>query len=186
MTNFYIADLHFGHDAVMSFDSRPFLTIEEHDAALIKNWNEVVGIDDDVYILGDISWYKSTKTIDIFKQLNGNLHLIKGNHDDKVLKNPELRKLFVEICDYKEITDDDGMGIILCHYPIHCFKNHYYSWVMLYGHTHNTWEYDFVEKMRKEMIDIHNVHCRMHNVGCMMPWMKFTPRTITEILDACE
>ena len=186
MTNYYIADLHFGHQNIMAFDNRPFIDVEEHDAVLIKNWNMVVDIDDDIYIIGDISWYNSTKTIEILKQLNGRLHLVKGNHDSKILKNPELRKLFVEICDYKEITDDDGLGIILCHYPIHCFKNHYYDWIHLYGHVHATWEGDFVDKMKKEMIDIYDVSCRMYNVGCMMDYMGYTPRTLTEILNACE
>ena len=75
MTNYYIADLHFGHQNIMAFDNRPFIDVEEHDAVLIKNWNMVVGIDDDIYIIGDISWYNSTKTIEILKQLNGRLHL---------------------------------------------------------------------------------------------------------------
>lgn len=48
--NFYISDLHFGHKNALSFDDRPFTTIEEHDNLIIKNWNEVVNIDDDVYI----------------------------------------------------------------------------------------------------------------------------------------
>ena len=34
-------------------------------------------------------------TIEIFKQLNGNKHLIKGNHAGRLLKNAELRSLFV-------------------------------------------------------------------------------------------
>ena len=63
--NFYISDLHFGHKNALSFDNRPFTTIEEHDNLIINNWNEVVNIDDDVYILGDISWYNVSKTIEI-------------------------------------------------------------------------------------------------------------------------
>ena len=65
--NYFISDLHVGHINCLAFDNRPFINIDEHDAYLIKNWNETVGIDDDVYILGDISWYNSTKTIEIFK-----------------------------------------------------------------------------------------------------------------------
>lgn len=52
---YFIADLHFGHKNCLSYDARPFTTIEEHDQALINNWNSVVCIDDDVWILGDIS-----------------------------------------------------------------------------------------------------------------------------------
>ena len=70
MSNFFIADTHWGHKNSLSFDNRPFKTIEEHDETLMNNWNNVVGIDDDVYLLGDVSWYNSTKTIEIIKQLN--------------------------------------------------------------------------------------------------------------------
>lgn len=43
----------------------------------------------------------NTKTIEIFNNLNGNIHLIKGNHDDKLLRNKELQKRFVEITNYQ-------------------------------------------------------------------------------------
>ena len=52
--NYFISDLHFGHQNALSFDDRPFKTIEDHDIALIKNWNDTVGIDDDVWVLGDL------------------------------------------------------------------------------------------------------------------------------------
>lgn len=186
--NFYIADLHFGHQNVMAFDSRPFPDIETHDNVIIENWNNVVGIDDDVYILGDISWHNSTKTIEIFKQLNGNKHLIVGNHDKKLLKNQKLKSLFVEVVDYKELTFDNGKGIVLCHYPIPCFNNHYYGWIHLYGHVHNSWEWEVMEHTKKHLVKASgdNKPCRMYNVGCMLSYIGYAPRTLTEILEACE
>ena len=90
--DYFISDLHFGHENCLVFDNRPFKSIEEHDATIIKNWNDVVGMDDDVYLLGDISWYNATKTIEIFNQLNGRIHLIRGNHDSKLLRNRELQQ----------------------------------------------------------------------------------------------
>ena len=182
--NRFIADLHLGHKNMLSFDSRPFETIEENDNFIIDNWNYTVDFNDDVYILGDISWYNSTKTIEIMKQLNGNKHLIIGNHDKRLLKNPKLRNEFVEICDYKEITFDDGTGLILCHYPIIAFKNHYYGWIHLYGHTHNTWENDVVVRAIKDSIEVSGKPCRMYNVGVMMPEIWYQPRTLSEILKA--
>ncbi len=184
--NFYIADMHFGHQNVLAFDNRPFSSIEENDRTMIDNWNSVVGMSDDVYILGDISWHNSTETIKIIEQLNGNKHLIRGNHDPKVLKNPKLQNLFIEITDYKEITFDDGKGLVLCHYPILAFKNHYYGWIHLYGHVHTTWEYDLIEESRKKSIEISGKPCRMYNVGAMMPYMNYMPHTLTGILKACE
>jgi len=184
MANYYIGDLHFGHKNGMAYDNRPFSSIEENDKVLIDNWNSTVGMTDDVYILGDISWYNSTETIKIVKRLNGNKRLIRGNHDAKVLKNPKLQELFVEITDYKEITFDDGSGLVLCHYPILAFKNHYYGWIHLYGHVHATWEYDLIEEFRKKSIEISGKPCRMYNVGVMTPEISYKPRTLTEILRA--
>ena len=181
MATFYIADLHFGHANVLKFDNRPWVKIEDHDAALIKNWNDTVGFDDDVYILGDFSWYNVTKTIEIFKQLNGRKHLIIGNHDLKLLKNQDIRALFVEIEYYKEISDGNNY-IILSHYPIPCFNKHYYGSIHLYGHVHNSFEWNMMESVKREMTELYSKPCRMFNVGAMISYINYTPRTLSEIL----
>lgn len=180
--NYFISDLHFGHKNCLAFDNRPFNTIEEHDDFIIRAWNETVGIDDDVYILGDISWYNSTKTIEIFKQLNGRLHLMKGNHDKTILKNTELRSLFVEIADYTELFIDKNTSIVLCHYPIPCFNNHYYGWYHFYGHVHNSFEWNMMENNKRQMTELYGKECRMFNVGAMMPYIHYTPRTFEQII----
>lgn len=180
--NYFISDLHFGHVNCLGFDNRPFTNIEDHDKTLIENWNNTVDIDDDVYILGDISWYNTTRTIEIFSQLNGNKHLIIGNHDGKLLKSRELRALFVEIRDYKEITLDNGKGIVLSHYPIVCFKNHFYGWYHLYGHVHVSFEENMVQNFKHQMTALYDKPLNMWNVGCMKEYMQYTPRTLEEII----
>ena len=136
MAYFFIADTHFGHEAALAFDNRPFKTIEEHDEALIENWNNAAGPDDEIFVLGDISWYNATKTNEIVRALNGKKHLIVGNHDRNLLKNREFQSLFMEITDYKELLFPDKKGVVLSHYPIPCFNHHYYGWYHLYGHVH--------------------------------------------------
>ena len=54
MSIFFIADLHFDDENIMNYESRPFSTADEMNAAIIENWNRVVGKDDTVYLLGDI------------------------------------------------------------------------------------------------------------------------------------
>lgn len=181
--NYYIADTHFGHKNCLAFDNRKFKTIEEHDETLISNWNGVVGMEDDVFLLGDISWHNTTKTIEIFNQLNGIIHLIRGNHDAKLLKNRELQSRFIEITDYKELTLPNGKGIVLCHYPIPCFKNHFYGWYHLYGHVHTSFEWNMMEQVKYQMTELYGKSCQMFNVGCMLPYMDYTPRTLEEILE---
>lgn len=179
---FYISDLHFGHKNSLAFDNREFPDIETHDNAIIERWNSVVGIDDEVWILGDISWYNATKTIEIFSQLNGIKHLCVGNHDKKLLRNKDVRNLFIEIVDYKEIEFDNGLGVVLSHYPIPCYNKHYYGWYHLYGHVHNSFEWQMMKQIQYQMRALYDKKSNMYNVGCMLPGMDFTPRTLEEIV----
>ena len=179
--NFFISDLHFGHVNALAFDNRPFATIEKHDEYIINRWNNTIGIDDDVYLLGDISWYGSVKTLEIFNQLNGNIHLIKGNHDMKLLKNSELRARFMEIVDYKELEVEKGKKIVLSHYPIPCYNKHHYGWIHLYGHVHNGVEWNLMESVKRQMTELYQIPCEMYNVGAMLPYINYRPRTLEEI-----
>ena len=52
--NYYIADLPFGHANAISFDNRPFETVEEMNETLIQNWNACVTPADTVYVLGEL------------------------------------------------------------------------------------------------------------------------------------
>jgi len=179
---YFTADLHFGHKNILDFDNRPFTNIDIHDKVLIEKWNNKVSMNDEVYILGDISWHNVTKTIEIVKQLNSkSKHLIVGNHDSKLLKSRELQSLFVEIVDYKELSLPDGKGIILCHYPMPCFKNHYHGWYHLYGHIHNSFESNMMEHIKLEMEELYNIPCNMYNVG-VMHW-NYEPVSLEEILN---
>lgn len=182
---YFISDLHFGHKNCLALDNRPFKTIEEHDEEIIRRWNEKVGIDEDVWILGDVSWYNVTKTIELIERLNGNKHLCIGNHDKNFLKNKDFRDLFVDIQHYKEL-DVNGKLVVLSHYPIPCFNNHYYGAYHLYGHVHTGWEWNMMERNRYENIALYDKPCNMYNVGCMVPYMQFTPQTLDEIVREYE
>ena len=180
--DYFISDLHFGHKNCLAFDNRPFLNIEEQDKYIIDHWNEQVGLDDEVYILGDISWYNTTKTLNIFNQLNGIKHLIKGNHDSKLLKNRDIQKLFIEICDYKEIHLSDGKDIILCHYPIVAFKNHYYGSYHFFGHVHNGYENNIINNVIYQNECLYDKQCNMLNIGIMMPYMYYKPQPLDYLI----
>lgn len=186
MATYFISDLHFGHKNCLSYDNREFPSIEEHDEALIKNWNEAVGIDDEVWILGDVSWHNATKTNEILSRLNGIKHLCIGNHDKKLLRNEQFRKFFIEIVDYKELYLSKDKGIVLCHYPIPTYNHHYTGWVHLYGHVHTSFEWNMIKQFQYEMRALYLHESNMYNVGCMIPGMDYTPRTLEEIIERCE
>ena len=175
---FYIADWHYNHANILSYDNRPFKTVEEMDAALVERWNATVTSADTVYVLGDMFWGGETKAVPVLDSLNGKKILIKGNHDR--CKNTEFRMRFDQISGYLEITDGDR-HVVLCHYPMPCFKNHFHGWYHLYGHVHNSFEANMMEHDRMLLEDLYCRKCNMFNVGAMMPWMDYTPRTLDEI-----
>lgn len=60
---------------------RPFSDVNQMNEHLVQKWNEVVGPDDEVYVLGDIAMNKLWVTVYV-PRLNGIKHLISGNHDN--------------------------------------------------------------------------------------------------------
>ena len=159
--NYYISDLHFFHKNVT------------------------------VYILGDMCWKHDENSISLVAQFKGVKHLVLGNHDK--CNDQRYRQLFNEIVSYKELDDViDGKkySVVLSHFPI-AFWNHQHKYtrdgkehkrwsIQLYGHVHNSVEeYIFREYMKN--LNIHGIACEAYNVGCMMDYMGYTPRTLKEI-----
>lgn len=138
---FFTSDTHFGHSKIIDYCKRPFSSIEEHDKTLIQNWNNVVGQDDTVFHLGDFAYGNSQFISNIIKQLNGNIILIKGNHDLRNM-NPTLYNIFSDVV-YQARILIDKQTVYLNHFPFLCFEhgdiNLYkdnYS-VQLFGHVHS-------------------------------------------------
>lgn len=178
---FYIADMHFGHENVIHFDNRPFADTTEMEKCMISNWNLRVTKNDTVYILGDAFWKNEEQSIKIITQLKGHKILIKGNHDRV---SGQLKQYYDEISDYAEIRDSNHF-VILSHYPIIFYKNQHRGSIMLYGHLHNTKEWDMVEKWKQEQLS-DGISCNLINVGCMMSYMNYMPRTLDEILKGTD
>ena len=175
----YIADWHYGHANCIHFDNRPFKSLDHHDAELVRRWNAAVNPGDTVYILGDMFWCNSSTAQEVLKQLHGTKILIKGNHDRT--KDSAFTKHFAKITGYDEV-EDGGDNIVLSHYPIPCFKNHFYGWLHFYGHVHTSFEENMMQHNRYLMEELYMKPCKMYNVGAMMPYIQYTPRTKEEIL----
>ena len=91
---FFTSDTHFGHGNIIEFCNRPFKNAEEMDYKLIENWNKKVPHDGTVYHLGDFAWGGYEFWKNIRNQLNGNIILIKGNHDEKNMTPSAEQELF--------------------------------------------------------------------------------------------
>jgi calcineurin-like phosphoesterase family protein len=138
---FFTSDTHFGHKHILNFCNRPYSCIEEHDRALIDNWNSVIGPNDTVFHLGDFGFGGFPFWKQIREQLNGNIILVVGNHDWKNLTAGS--KLLFDECISQARLTIDGQTVYLNHFPFLCFahgnpetyKDAYH--IQLYGHVHS-------------------------------------------------
>lgn len=197
--NYYISDLHLFHKNVTragkDFNDRPFDNLEEMHLIVKDKWNAKVTNGDTVYILGDLAMRGTQEDLIAFvSMLKGHKVMVKGNHDD--IKDLRYKQLFDEICDYKEISDTLGgknVKLVLCHYPILMWKDQHRGSILLYGHVHNSIEEYYFKKCLREMNneDFFNRRSgeevlRAYNVGCMMPYMDYEPKSLAEIARGAE
>lgn len=133
---FFTSDLHFFHKNILKYENRPYKDVEEMNKDLIENWNKKVNKDDEVYILGDISFGGIPETVELLKQLNGKKFLIEGNHDSKYLKSSDFKNQFIWIKKYKTIKINN-IYMVLFHFPIYEWDRKHYDSIHLYGHIHS-------------------------------------------------
>lgn len=131
------SDTHFGHDNIIKFSNRPFKDVNDMNESLIKSWNESVGVDDDVYHLGDFSLTTPKKTKDILDRLNGKIHLIKGNHEKSVLRKQSCIEKLVWVKDMFELYVDKKL-FVMCHYSMRVWNKSHHGSIHLYGHSHDS------------------------------------------------
>lgn len=134
---FFTGDLHFYHKLAASM--REYDSVEDMNNEIIHRLNLTLYEDDDeLYILGDLSFGNITQTNDILEQLPFKKYLILGNHDN-IKKLNKLAHHFEWIKDYYKLRITEGdikYRLILSHYPMMTWENaHHGSW-MLHGHCH--------------------------------------------------
>lgn len=157
MSKYWTSDLHFGHKNILNYDGRPWSTVEEMEVALIKNINDTVKADDELYILGDITLHsKPAVIIDLMNRIHcKNKFLIKGNHDtiksdavncftwikdyyrlkfqtdEKEMENlPESLKTIIRLNKYK-------IRFVMSHFPMCSWDGKERGDFHLFGHVHN-------------------------------------------------
>ena len=119
MTDYAASDLHFGHSNTIVKFKRPdgsplrdFSSVEEMNETIINNWNNTVGKNDRVFLLGDVVINK--KYIPLLGQLNGTIFLVMGNHDNHPNDLYTAYGNVKRLCGSMEYAD-----MILTHIPVH-------------------------------------------------------------------
>lgn len=133
MAIYFTSDTHFGHAAILKLSRRPFASVEEMDAALISSWNAMIAPGDTVYHLGDFCFRNARAATDYLAELNGEVHLIVGNHDGSTLKRHT--ESFASVNHIREIGVN-GKAIVLCHYPMREWHGCWRGAWHLFGHVH--------------------------------------------------
>ena len=157
---YVISDLHLNHKNIIKYCNRPFSSVEEMNNTILRNWNKTVKDNDFVYLVGDLCFdgKRGVTAADWLNRLNGEVLLIRGNHDKS-----GVERCFLE---YK------GYGFLLVHFPQN--REKWENW-MIHGHKHsndvNT--FPFVNMKNKTV----NVSVEMIN---------YTPVSIDRIIEEIE
>lgn len=139
---FFTSDTHFNHAKIIEYCNRPFISAEEMNEGLVKNWNEVVSKKDTIWHLGDVTW----NHFDI-NRLNGTKYLVLGNHDSL----SQIEGFFKQIYPYHELKGilPKNRAIALFHYPIESWNGKFHGSMHMHGHSHGT--IDNIGLMRFDM-----------------------------------
>lgn len=165
---FFTADTHFGHRGIITQCARPFSDVEEMDEAMIREWNSVVRRGDRVIHLGDFA-YKSKNKQEIFDRLNGEKHLIRGNHDNQSTQSMG----WASVSGLEEIVLE-GKRIVLCHYGIRSWAGFHRGSLHFFGHSHSG-----LEGSRRCLdVGVDSVGFRPLELGELLPIMETLPELI--------
>lgn len=154
------SDLHLSHSKSFIYEPRGFTSIEEHDKTIIKNFNSIVKPEDELYILGDLMLCDNERGLECLRQLNGNKHFIRGNHDTST-----RCRLYSEIG-----IIDEGYATMLKYKKYYFYLSHYPTVTSngeieslhqvtygLSGHTHSKDKfYNNISYLYNVAVDAHN------------------------------
>lgn len=141
---YFTSDTHLSHGNIIKYVNRPFKHADEMNETIIENWNKTVTKQDIVFHLGDVAFERDRNKLEwMLSRLNGEKHLIWGNHD-KFLKTIKWSNYFQSAHDMRivnippEANDGKRQRIVLCHYAFRVWdQSHHGTW-NLYGHSHGT------------------------------------------------
>lgn len=163
------SDQHFGHKSIISLTKRAFDDVDQMNNHMVHEWNNRTMPNDEVYHLGDIFWHIDVARV-ILPRLNGNIKLIRGNHDwwlDEMKDKDEWMFDKIELLPAIHRLNFNKTKIWLCHYPLRAWEGNFRGAMHCFGHVHATLNKDRLPRSLDVSVD---------SIG-------YSPWTIQEVWD---
>lgn len=181
MSVFFTSDQHFGHSNILKYCPRPFSDLEDMKIQIIERYNSVVKPEDTVFHLGDFSMHP--RELIVLSRLNGEKHLICGNHDHvhpmnckSQEKKDRVMKVYLD-SGFSSVQTEDALlvsnapfeKIVLHHMPYvgdHTEAGERFSqwrpkdegnW-LLHGHVHQHWKVKVNRNQINVGVDVNNFY----------------------------
>ena len=161
----FTSDWHIGHNKDFLYVPRGCSNIYEHDTLVIKNCNQLVKPDDELWILGDLAlgideqeWNR------VFYSINcQNIHFVIGNHDTDRRVDKYIDEYRMELHGYADVIKySKRKRFYVSHYPTLCSnyddnKNNYT--ISICGHSHYKNRFQDMDKglIYHVELDAHNM-----------------------------
>lgn len=150
-------------------------SVQRMNEGLIANWNSCVLPEDDVYHTGDFMMGPASEWEKILKRLNGNIYLVKGNHDYKFVKQSYVQNRVVVIKRDLLLTIKDPLAlngksqrIVLHHFPKYVWEDGHKGVWHFHGHCHGS-------------IDLKNRETTRIDIGVDSEIGQYYPRSYSEL-----
>jgi len=122
-----ISDTHFNHRKIQEYCNRP----DGWQDLIIENWNKLITKDDIVLHLGDFAFGNKEQVSIIREQLNGEIFLIRGNHDRHSKKWYE--DIEINVISPFMVNSEGDINIYFTHRRI---KEEMFYGINIHGHMH--------------------------------------------------
>lgn len=145
---YFTSDIHFNNEDTLRVEKRPFNSIREFDAKIIRLWNKQIKKEDVIYVIGDFmdcdsensdSWIKAVSYV---RKIKASVVLIVGNNEERIIKyyfdnDFEKFRVYCQEKGFKEvyknlIIEFKNNKFYLTHEP----KNYKEGFINLFGHVH--------------------------------------------------
>lgn len=149
---FFTADFHLSMESILKFENRPFASIAEHDAALLKSCCQRAKAEDVIFHVGDLFCYKQDlhgidsnsapngsqlKPADVISAIPATFINIRGNHD--------INNHVKSLCESMRIKLSRRFpSVSIGHYPsysIHAKDQFANGDIRICGHVHRQWKH---------------------------------------------